>query len=114
MAQSRHRQVAPGRTSLGGDDLAAIPRGRPLTALVTLTEQERRTLGRRHPALAGFSSAVVVLASAVVEADVADTLGRLVSAVNERRQADVEQLVDEMLARTESLRPQFVDEAGRL
>jgi hypothetical protein len=115
MAQSPHRHRGTAQTEdIGADDLAGMPRGRPLVASLVLTDQERRTLGRRHPALAGFSSAIVVLSSAAVDDDVAHAVGRLVEAVNERRSTDVEELVSELVARTDSLLPQFVDEASRL
>jgi hypothetical protein len=68
--------------------------------LVELDDTARRVLGRRHPEMSGYGSALVVASADDVRPWIVDALERVVDAINAGDTLDVDDLVDKLSAKT--------------
>ena len=82
-------------------------------AIVELDDNARRVLGRRHPHIAGYASALVVVTDEDLKREVSDTLYQLAEAANGRRKKRLERLIEELIESGEAESPLLSEEAAR-
>jgi len=92
-----------------------VPAGfrRRRVQLLELDDVGRRVLGRRHPEVAGYGSALVVAIDAEVRPWVVDAIESVVDAFNDGDAVDVEELVETLAAEMPSTAAPVVEGAQR-
>jgi hypothetical protein len=75
----------------------------PIIAAITLLDQERRALSRRHPEMAGYSSAIVVVAMPEADDYVLQAIAALCASLTTTRAVRFETLVSDHLSHNPDL-----------
>ena len=91
----------------------ALPRGQNLAALVELDAGERRVLGRRHPEVAGYGSAVVVVSAPECKEQIEAAIRSIVDAVTRHQAVTVEKVIEELLGSFDAAQAVLFEEARR-